>query len=60
MARVRRADPRQGLLMTAAYSISPPPARVTADRFFDELRATEYARLDRDDQAYLDYTGTAL
>ena len=46
--------------MTAAYSISPPPARVTADRFFDELRATEYARLDRDDQAYLDYTGTAL
>ena len=32
----------------------------TSDPFFDELRATEYSRLDADDQAYLDYTGSAL
>ena len=27
------------------------------DALFDELRKTEYARLDADNQAYLDFTG---
>ncbi|HVD61684.1 MAG TPA: aminotransferase class V-fold PLP-dependent enzyme [Gemmatimonadaceae bacterium] len=31
-----------------------------ADPLFDDLRATEYCRLDADNQAYLDYTGSAL
>jgi len=30
------------------------------DSLFAELRATEYSRLDADNQAYLDYTGSAL
>ncbi len=31
-----------------------------ATRALDELRATQYARLDRQDQVYLDYTGGGL
>jgi selenocysteine lyase/cysteine desulfurase len=31
-----------------------------ADPLFDEIRATEFGRLDADNQAYLDYTGSAL
>jgi selenocysteine lyase/cysteine desulfurase len=47
--------------MTAAYSLVPSPEQSCArDAFFDELRAAEYARLDADDQAYLDFTGSAL
>ena len=30
------------------------------DPLFDEIRATQFARLDADDQAYLDYTGSGL
>jgi selenocysteine lyase/cysteine desulfurase len=30
------------------------------DALFAQLRATEYSRLDADNQAYLDYTGSAL
>lgn len=30
------------------------------DPLFDEIRASQFARLDADDQAYLDYTGSAL
>jgi selenocysteine lyase/cysteine desulfurase len=35
------------------------PVKAT-DPIFDELRAREFARLDRDGHAYLDYTGSAL
>ena len=35
------------------------PAYQTTGRL-DELRATEYARLDREDHAYLDYTGACV
>lgn len=41
--------------MTAARSVV-----YEARSFFDELRAREYARLDADNQAYLDFTGSAL
>ena len=44
--------------MTAALSLRPPA--LDDESFFAELRATEYGRLDADDQAYLDYTGSAL
>jgi selenocysteine lyase/cysteine desulfurase len=46
--------------MTATYSISRNPDSAPSSRFFDDLRAAEYARLDKDDQAYLDYTGSGL
>ena len=47
--------------MTAAFPlpVSPPPS-TNGSRYFDELRASEYRRLDADDQAYLDFTGSAL
>ena len=47
--------------MTAAYtlSVSSTPSRNNST-YFDELRASEYRRLDADDQAYLDFTGSAL
>lgn len=45
--------------MTAALSFdtSDNPVR---DRFFADLRDAEYSRLDADNQAYLDFTGSAL
>src|SRR5689334_2254700 len=42
--------------MTAAA----PSIASLDDSLFARLRATEYSRLDADDQAYLDYTGSAL
>jgi selenocysteine lyase/cysteine desulfurase len=60
VARIGGAHQGQGLLMTAAYSLPSTATRESSSRFFDELRATEYARLDKDDQAYLDYTGSGL
>ncbi|HEX6575457.1 MAG TPA: aminotransferase class V-fold PLP-dependent enzyme [Gemmatimonadaceae bacterium] len=42
--------------MTAALSLSRSDTR----RSFDEIRAREYSRLDIADQAYLDFTGSAL
>lgn len=46
--------------MTAAYSLSISHSSRETPRYFDELRASEYRRLDADDQAYLDFTGSAL
>ena len=45
--------------MTAAlsFNVSGSPSR---DRYFADLRDTEYSRLDADNQAYLDFTGSAL
>jgi selenocysteine lyase/cysteine desulfurase len=42
--------------------LTPPLDRAVAavDPLFAELRAREFARLDRDGHAYLDYTGSAL
>ncbi len=36
------------------------PHESDADPLFDDLRATEFRRLDADNQAYLDFTGSAL
>jgi selenocysteine lyase/cysteine desulfurase len=44
--------------MTAAISIRASSHR--DESYFDELRTLEYARLDADDQAYLDFTGSGL
>jgi selenocysteine lyase/cysteine desulfurase len=46
--------------MTARAFFGPEPAPHRDDALFDELRKTEYARLDADNQAYLDFTGSAL
>ncbi|HKY96890.1 MAG TPA: aminotransferase class V-fold PLP-dependent enzyme [Gemmatimonadaceae bacterium] len=44
--------------MTAAHSIS---ASIDSEElYFEELRGREYARLDADDHAYLDFTGSGL
>ena len=59
MALIGCAHERQRLLMTAAHAATPSHGNFL-DGFFDELRAAEYARLDKDDQAYLDYTGSGL
>jgi selenocysteine lyase/cysteine desulfurase len=44
--------------VTAAYSLAS--SFDESESFFAHLRATEYARLDADNQAYLDFTGSAL
>ena len=46
--------------MTARAFLEPVFGAHLDDALFDELRRTEYARLDADNQAYLDFTGTAL
>ena len=42
----------------AAFKLAYPVFEST--RALDELRASEYARLDKQDQIYLDYTGGGL
>ncbi len=46
----------------AAPAVSLPAPSITgpSDSIFARLRSEEYARLDADDQAYLDFTGSAL
>src|SRR5512141_19637 len=46
--------------MTARAFREPTFAAHLDDGLFEELRRTEYARLDADNQAYLDFTGSAL
>ena len=48
--------------MLTAHGTSRSPVAIAEDdaRFFEALRAAEFARLDEQDEAYLDYTGSAL
>jgi selenocysteine lyase/cysteine desulfurase len=45
--------------MTAALAFDASGSQ-SRDRFFGDLRDAEYSRLDADNQAYLDFTGSAL
>ena len=47
----------QPVTAALSFDISGSTSR---DRLFADLRHTEYARLDADNQAYLDFTGSAL
>ncbi|MFN2601184.1 MAG: aminotransferase class V-fold PLP-dependent enzyme [Gemmatimonadaceae bacterium] len=46
--------------MLAQSLVQQAPAQERRDEYFSYLRRTEFARLDRNDLAYLDYTGSAL
>jgi len=47
-------------MLTARITAGEAQARPGVDPLFAELRQREFARLDRDGHAYLDYTGSAL
>jgi selenocysteine lyase/cysteine desulfurase len=46
--------------MLSAPPMPPQQVTASADRYFDDLRAREFATLDGVGLAYLDYTGSAL
>lgn len=58
VSRVQHTPLANGDREAAAFHAAYPAYRDTS--LLDELRATEYARLDAQGQVYLDYTGAGL